>query len=599
MDLISFIRTADPTKVRIGERQGDEDEPKLLETTVGHFVPLLPVAPDRSSRELEASVEKLFGERGSGEQAKQGDSVSGGHGVGIDVVAKTSVEDVAPAQLKHQKKQKTKVADAGEPSHPAKKLRDDYEALGGPNVGGKSQSSIQRLLTGAVQNAEVRGVNIAEAEVDSVVRTSMPIITSATTTTPTADPAAIAKEKLVGSSVFGDDSLSAGESHPIPGGFSDLSGSGFLVGGIRTVIDPDSNLQKVYNLKAHLLLKEAEAMEAIRLRAKTSQLEATEKSLRDEVTALNERNTILKKKRNAQDVKVTDLQAVVVSKDCKLTNSAAQLTSIMSHNDNLTDEEFQDAQLKVVNDKFDKLYADFVEVTLHLEEKFYPYLLTIIAGHRWLLTHGMELAIAKHLRSLEYLSTLRTAISKSIEKGMQDGLAARITHGRECRALTDVAVHNPAAETDYVSSLQQLQMRLGLNESQPHVDQLMVPIHHSPDKTVVGASAISLALDVSDARVQRIKENIMIHRSLFQDVFVPFAEPLSAAGLTGIEGTSGAALATADLTTALFVTLTSAGTVTPLFIDDYKVMGTNDQLAVDENANPFLNVDDVELNIPQ
>nr|GFB58361.1 hypothetical protein [Tanacetum cinerariifolium] len=101
---LSFIRTADHTKVRVGERQRDEDEPKLLETTIGRVVPLLPGAPGRSSGELEASVKKLFGEGESGEQAEQGDSTSGGHGVGIGVVAETSVEDVAPAQLKRQKK---------------------------------------------------------------------------------------------------------------------------------------------------------------------------------------------------------------------------------------------------------------------------------------------------------------------------------------------------------------------------------------------------------------------------------------------------------------------------------------------------------------
>nr|GFA26469.1 hypothetical protein [Tanacetum cinerariifolium] len=162
-----------------------------------------------------------FFTREGGEQAEHGDSTSGGHGVGIqlvDVVAENVVEDVAPAQLKCQKKRKTKVVDAGEPSHPVKKLRDDHGALGGPTVGGKSQSSIQRLFAGVVQNVKVRGgvmptlpfvtsfvsttperVNIAEVEVDSVVKTSVPIIPRATTT-PTADPAAIAKEKLVGSS---------------------------------------------------------------------------------------------------------------------------------------------------------------------------------------------------------------------------------------------------------------------------------------------------------------------------------------------------------------------------------------------------------------
>nr|GEV18308.1 hypothetical protein [Tanacetum cinerariifolium] len=381
MDLLSFIRTADPIKVRIGEMQRDEDETKLLDTTVRRVVPLLPVAPDRSSGELEASVDKLFDE---------GELVSRRSRVIPQVVVM---------------------------------VLDDYGAPGGPTVGGKSQSSIQRLLAGAVQNAEVRGgvmptlpfvsssvsitpereggdhtkllaganlrtigapqrfvissdsfdhpgVNIAEAEVDYVVRTSMPIITSATITTPTGDPAAIAKEKLVGSYLFGADSPSAGESHLIPGGFSDCTGSDFLIGGIRTLIDTDSNLQKVYffasvremeheqlytefnvgaacqmslsaevrmrakynirekrrlnsiikekdallkakdeeirNLKAQLLLKESEAAEAIRLRAETSKLKATKKSIRDEVTALNERNTILEKECNALDVKVHD-----------------------------------------------------------------------------------------------------------------------------------------------------------------------------------------------------------------------------------------------------------------------------------------------------
>ncbi|GJX60297.1 hypothetical protein Tco_0291687 [Tanacetum coccineum] len=83
-------------------------------------------------------------------------------------------------------------------------------------------------------------------------------------------------------------------------------------------------------------------------------------------------------------------------------------------------EKFQDDQMKVVNDKFDKLYTNFVEMALHLEEKLYPHLLTTVFGRRWLLTHGMELAIVKCLNSPEYLSALGAAINKAIEKGMQD-----------------------------------------------------------------------------------------------------------------------------------------------------------------------------------
>ncbi|GJZ86437.1 hypothetical protein Tco_0658047, partial [Tanacetum coccineum] len=99
MDLLSFIQTADPTKVRVCERERAEDEPRLLDTTVGCVVPLLPIAPAHAESELDASVDKLFDEGGSGNQAEQGDSAGGGYGVGIQLVSeavKTFVEDAAP-----------------------------------------------------------------------------------------------------------------------------------------------------------------------------------------------------------------------------------------------------------------------------------------------------------------------------------------------------------------------------------------------------------------------------------------------------------------------------------------------------------------------
>ncbi|GJV18602.1 hypothetical protein Tco_1367622 [Tanacetum coccineum] len=301
--LLAFIRTADPTKVRIGERQRGEDEPKLLDTTVGRTVPLLPVAPARAQSELDASVDRLFDEEGSGNEEEPHDSADGDQSAGTLIVSEAAEvvgEDVIPLRSR-QKKRKT-IIDAGEPSHPAKKLRDDYGAPGGPSVAGKSRSAVQRLLAGAVLNAEVRGgpvptlpfvtssvsatperedehladsvtglnlrticapqrfvisldsshhsgANIAEAEVDSIARSAAPII--ATVVTATADVAtttkeAPAKEASVKPSLFAVGSSSAGGTDPAPGGFSDVSGSDFLVGGIRTVVDPEFDLQKVY-----------------------------------------------------------------------------------------------------------------------------------------------------------------------------------------------------------------------------------------------------------------------------------------------------------------------------------------------------------------
>ncbi|GJX66584.1 hypothetical protein Tco_0300927 [Tanacetum coccineum] len=732
-----------PHKVKIVERERIEGEPLLLETTVSRIVPLLPVAPNRGESQLEASVDKLFDEGGSGTQAEQGDSAGGGGGQGVNIqpfieVPDAATEDVALAQPRRQKKRKTLVADAGGPSHPPKKLREDHRTPSEPFVAGKSRSAVQRLLAGAVLNAEVRGepiptlpfvtssvsatperegedhtdfvtrinlrtirasqrfvissdsshhsgANATEAEVNSLVRSTLPQMTTVTTVIPPVDSAVVTKEKTVKPSLFGADSSSAGRTNPTSGGFSNRTGSDFLVGGIRTVIDPDSDLQKVYipqwnvtnrsrlddggvcremvnefappnaevrmraeynirenrrlksvveekdellktrdeeieNLKAHMSFKEVEAVEAIRLRAEASKFETVDKCLRDEVNALVERNTILEKEQNALDVKVADLETSVICKERELTDSNAQLTSVKSQNDNLIDHvhELQDAQLKVVNDKFDKLYANFVEMDLHLEEKFYPHLLTTIFCRRWLLTHGMELAIAKCLNSPEYLSALEAAIGKAIEKGMQDGLSVGITHGKEGRVLTDVAAYYPSAEVDYVSALQQLQnvnfsLLAKLKTNKDASVKILMNILRLEEtlaerlglnKTVIGASALSLALGVSDARVWKIRENIASHRSVLQDVFVHLVEPFSAAVVTSTEGTSNVVPATTGTTAALSITIASASTVTPISVDDYEVTGTDDQAAANENvadgnANPFPNVDDADLNIPQ
>ncbi|GKC23083.1 hypothetical protein Tco_1025233 [Tanacetum coccineum] len=511
-------------------------EPRLLETTLGACF-LFYGRLARSSGELKASVEKHFGEGDGGELVEQGDSAGGGQGVDIQSViaaADTIVEDVAPLQPMRRKKRKTIVVDASGPSHPPKKLREDYGDPSGPSVAGKPRSAVQRLLAGAVLNVEVRdfshhsGANITEAEVDSIVRSSTPII--ATVVTATVDAAATAKETPVRPSLFGAGSSSAGGTDPTPGGFSDVSGSDFLIGGIRTVVEPDFDLQKFFasirgmehdqlftefnvgaarqislsaevrmraeynikekrklravveekdillkakgeevdSLKAQLLVKEAEAAEAIRLRAEASKFEAVEKSLRDEVESLKKRNITLEKEKSVLDVRVSDLAATVKVREQEAADSDAMVHALEVTCSSLRDqiltyerlkeqfEEFQDVQMRMVGDKLAKLEVDLSEMTLHFEEKFYPHLLTTIVGRRWLLTHGLKLFLTKCLNSFEYLSALGAAISRAIEKGMQDGLAAGIEHGAHGRRLEDLVAYNPSAEEDFNAALQEL-----------------------------------------------------------------------------------------------------------------------------------------------
>ncbi|GKG44497.1 hypothetical protein Tco_0485935, partial [Tanacetum coccineum] len=62
-------------------------------------VPLLPVAPARAQSKLDASVDKLFDEEGSGNEDEPHDSIDGDQSAGTLVVseaAKVVGEDVIP-----------------------------------------------------------------------------------------------------------------------------------------------------------------------------------------------------------------------------------------------------------------------------------------------------------------------------------------------------------------------------------------------------------------------------------------------------------------------------------------------------------------------
>ncbi|GJY19744.1 hypothetical protein Tco_0391235 [Tanacetum coccineum] len=312
--------------------------------------------------------------------------------------------------------------------------------------------------------------NVAEAEVDSLVRSSAPIMMTVTTVTSMVDSALVAKEKPIKPFLFSADSSLAGGANPNTGAFwilpiatffmtngshlddghvcremvdefappkffafvhgmeHDQLFTEFNVGATRqislsaevrmrteynvkerrrlkSVVEKQDELLKakdgeIEDLRAQLLLKEIEAVEATRLCAQSSNLEAIEKSLQDEVSAFEaitgnplkrsgyaldvkvqawryltlpdrqrrSRCKIIVKEQlkklqdepdeiivndklaswmlilrkvglewNALDVKVTDLKASVVGKERYLTDLNAQLTSAKSQNVNLVD----------------------------------------------------------------------------------------------------------------------------------------------------------------------------------------------------------------------------------------------------------------------
>ncbi|GJS66609.1 hypothetical protein Tco_0681173 [Tanacetum coccineum] len=534
MDLLAFIQVANPTKVKVGEREHDEGVAKLLYSIVGHVVSLLPVTRARADSELEASVDRLFDEGGS---ADQGDSaVAGGQETEIKLV--TGVRIVADENGGHG-------------------------TFSGAATGGKSPSVLKELLASSMLNVEVgvaavatlplvtcsvsatpelesgvptdsitglnlrtiraserfiissdsshhSSTNASRAEGDSIIRSAIvplvmieAVVTSHAVNAPSV-PVSKSGTKipsLVHASMFHDsdstktmkaDTAEFVDHLAPPTLFSQIYEmdyhhlfTEFNVGTARQAClnaevrmrtkyclserkrlesecEKQADLLKVRdeeveNLKARLLLKETKAAEAARLRVQVDVAEATEKMHVDEIDALKQRNEVLENEKDSLDRKVADLQSLVSTKDLELKDLNVALSSLRSQKDSLVDQVHAlETTCSGLRDQVAKLDADLLEMALHLEEKFYPHLLTTISGRR--------MDCRPRLYEVEF------------------------------PLLTELKSHKDASTAD-VMNLLRLEGPLadapGMSDLQPDVEQLTLPNHHPEDQVVLGEASTS------------------------------------------------------------------------------------------------------------
>ncbi|GKE05092.1 hypothetical protein Tco_1397110, partial [Tanacetum coccineum] len=243
MGLFTFIHHADPTKVKIGEKEVREGEVLLLELTRGRVVSLARVN-DQGGADVQGAADDNFGD--------------------IDIMADDEAQALVVGQPKKVRK-KMKAADGAS---------EDHDASGdvGASTVGKSLAAIQELFEQSTLNVEVgvtavatvpfvtsfvtptperedsrhadsvtrpnlrtkpaterfvvlldsshhSSTNVASDEVTSVVRSLVsepPIMTTAVATTVVADTSALVPRigpRLVPHSIFGD-SASTGEANP-------------------------------------------------------------------------------------------------------------------------------------------------------------------------------------------------------------------------------------------------------------------------------------------------------------------------------------------------------------------------------------------------
>nr|GEX74373.1 hypothetical protein [Tanacetum cinerariifolium] len=134
---------------------------------------------------------------------------------------------------------------------------------------------------------------------------------------------------------------------------------------------------------------------------------------------------------------------------------------LKQYNINLARQVAMRSQLRLRNGRaLDALSIDF-------NEDVYPHMLTAIAGRRWVIEHGLRLAVMKCGESTELRQVFADVVSGGIAKGMSKGLKYGAEHGKANLSLEAIEAYDPEAEAKYIAALHALK-----DLKYPMVDQL-------------------------------------------------------------------------------------------------------------------------------
>nr|GEX60875.1 hypothetical protein [Tanacetum cinerariifolium] len=119
-------------------------------------------------------------------------------------------------------------------------------------------------------------------------------------------------------------------------------------------------------------------------------------------------------------------------------------------------EEFKLYEDDRVEQRCVELDARLDALSIDFDDELYPHMLTAIAGRRWVIGHGLRLAMMKCAESLEMRQAFADVVSTGVAKGMSEGLKHGVEHGRTQLELESIEAYDPEAEAKFVAALQSL-----------------------------------------------------------------------------------------------------------------------------------------------
>ncbi|GKD81594.1 hypothetical protein Tco_1348433 [Tanacetum coccineum] len=181
--------------------------------------------------------------------------------------------------------------------------------------------------------------------------------------------------------------------------------------------------------------------------------------------AAEAKNAELAKELDSLRVQFSDLQVSNNQLAKQVLNLQAQVTS--EEKIKAAFEEFKKYEDDKVEQRCAEMDARLDKLSVDFDEELYPHMLTAIAGRRWVIGHGLRLAVMKCAESSEIRQAFADVVSAGLAKGMSEGLKYGIEHGKAGRDLADIEAYDPEANSKLVKALQDLK-----DLKYPMVDQL-------------------------------------------------------------------------------------------------------------------------------
>ncbi|GJR30985.1 hypothetical protein Tco_1107217 [Tanacetum coccineum] len=119
-------------------------------------------------------------------------------------------------------------------------------------------------------------------------------------------------------------------------------------------------------------------------------------------------------------------------------------------------EEFKKYEDERVSARCAEMDSRLDALSIDFDEELYPHMLTAIAGRRWVIGHGLRLAVLKCAESLELRQTFANVVSAGITKGFCDGLKYGVEQGEAKLDLAMVEGYDPEAEGKFIATMQAL-----------------------------------------------------------------------------------------------------------------------------------------------